>query len=178
MVGSFEPRKNHLGVLQAAEGLWRQGLDFEVVFIGGSGWGTDLPERIAALRRQGRPVTQRQGVGEAELEAAYRSARLSVFPSVHEGFGLPVAESLALGTPVITSDFGSMRELASGGGAIMVDPYDDEALEAAMGRLLTDDTELEALRTQITSRPRRDWDDYARDLWDTLVAPMQGSGAP
>ena len=42
MVGSFEPRKNHLGVLHAAETLWREGLDFELTFIGGSGWGSEI----------------------------------------------------------------------------------------------------------------------------------------
>ena len=172
MVGSLEPRKNHLAVLHAAEKLWRDGLDFGLTFICGSGWGSELPDRIAELTRAGRPITVLHNADMAVLNDAYRSARFSVFPSKHEGFGLPIAESFAAGTPVITSDFGSMRVLASDGGALTVDPYDDAALERAMRTLLTDDDTLERLRAQIASRPRRDWDDYARDLWAVLVAPL------
>ena len=172
MVGSFEPRKNHLGVLHAAETLWREGLDFELTFIGGSGWGSEIPDRIAALTQFGRPITVLRNVDQARLDQAYRSARFTVFPSRHEGYGLPVAESLEAGTPVITSDFGSLRELASGGGALMVDPHDDNALANAMRRLLSDDAELALLRRQIAERPPRTWDDYARELWNRLVAPL------
>jgi glycosyltransferase involved in cell wall biosynthesis len=171
VVGSFEPRKNHLAVLHAAEKLWRTGLTFELTFIGGSGWGTELPDRIAVLKNTGRPITVLHKADTAALQHAYRSSRFSVFPSMHEGFGLPVAESLAAGTPVITSGFGSMRELACDGGALMIDPRDDAALEVAMRTLLTDDVELEKLRQQIASRPARDWEDYARELWAAIVVP-------
>jgi glycosyltransferase involved in cell wall biosynthesis len=172
MVGSLEPRKNHLGVLHAAEKLWREGLDFDLTFICGSGWGSELPDRIAELQHAGRPLTVLRNADEDVLQRSYRTARFSVFPSMHEGFGLPVAESFAAGTPVITSDFGSLREIASGGGALMIDPHDDAALERAMRILLTDDAELHRLQGEIGSRPRRDWDDYARELWDVLAAPL------
>jgi glycosyltransferase involved in cell wall biosynthesis len=172
MVGSFEPRKNHLGVLHAAETLWREGLDFELTFIGGSGWGSEIPDRIAALTQFGRPITVLRNVDRARLDQAYRSARFTVFPSRHEGYGLPVAESLEAGIPAITSDFGSLRELAAGGGALMVDPHNDIALADAMRRLLSDDAELALLRRQIADRPPRTWDDYAHELWTLLVAPL------
>jgi glycosyltransferase involved in cell wall biosynthesis len=172
MVGSLEPRKNHLGVLHAAEKLWRDGLDFELTFICGSGWGTELPDRIAELQQAGRPLTVLRNADADVLQRAYGEARFSVFPSTHEGFGLPVAESFAAGTPVITSDFGSLREIASDGGALMIDPHDDAALERAMRTLLTDEAELQRLRAEIGTRPRRDWDDYARELWAALVAPL------
>jgi len=172
MVGSFEPRKNHLGVLHAAETLWREGLDFELTFIGGSGWGSEIPDRIAALTQFGRPITVLRNVDQARLDQTYRSARFTVFPSRHEGYGLPVAESLEAGTPAITSDFGSLRELAAGGGALMVDPHDDIALANAMRGLLSDDAELALLRRQIADRPPRTWDDYADELWTLLVAPL------
>ena len=67
------------------------------------------PDRIAALTQFGRPITVLRNVDQARLDQAYRSARFTVFPSRHEGYGLPVAESLEAGTPVITSDFGSLR---------------------------------------------------------------------
>jgi glycosyltransferase involved in cell wall biosynthesis len=172
MVGSLEPRKNHLGVLHAAEKLWRDDLDFDLTFICGSGWGSELPDRIAELQRAGRPLTVLRNADEAVLQRAYGAARFSVFPSMHEGFGLPVAESFAAGTPVITSDFGSLREIASGGGALMIDPHDDAALERAMRTLLTDDAELHRLQAEIELRPVRDWDDYAHELWEVLAAPL------
>ena len=72
------------------------------------------------------------------LWAAYRLAHCVVFPSLNEGFGLPVAESLACGTPVVTSGFGSMREIARHGGAILVDPRDDHDIAAGLRLMLTD----------------------------------------
>ncbi len=171
MVGSFEPRKNHLAVLHACEILWQEGLSFELVLIGGMSWGDEVPARIAVLRRRGRRIVTHHAAAADVVEQAYQTARFTVFPSLHEGYGLPVAESLAAGTPVITSDFGSTAEVAAGGGALMIDPRDDEALIAAMRRLLTDDAELHRLRSEITSRPSRSWSDYADDLWRSLVQP-------
>ena len=170
-VGSFEPRKNHLALLHASETLWREGLDFRLLLIGGSGWGDELPARISALQATGRPVEVRNRVGDEALLEAYRSARFTVFASLHEGFGLPVAESLAAGTPVITSAFGSTAEVARGGGALLVDPRDDTAITDAMRTLLTDDGALADLRGQVAARPRRSWADYAGQLWEVLVAP-------
>ncbi|WP_420120211.1 glycosyltransferase family 4 protein [Nakamurella sp.] len=171
VVGSHEPRKNHLAVLHAAELLWREGEEFELVFIGGSGWGDEFPRRAAELRQAGRSITVRRAVTDDELNAAYAAARFTVFPSLHEGFGLPVVESIAHGTPVITSDFGSTAESGAAGGTILIDPRDDEALTSAMRTLLTDDEVLRQLREQIAARPERTWKDYADDLWEQLVEP-------
>ncbi len=80
-----------------------------------------------------------------------------------------MAESLALGTPVITSEYGSMAEIAAGGGALTVDPRDDHAIADAMRDLLTDDALLAQLESQARARPSRTWDDYARETWSVLV---------
>lgn len=166
VVGSHEPRKNHLAVLHAARRLWREGHEFSLRFIGGSGWDNEEFEaQVAAARRVGGRITAERAVDDADLWAAYHSARFTVFPSLHEGYGLPVAESLACGTPVITSDVGSMREIALGGGAVLIDPRDDEALYAQMRLLLTDDALLQELGRQAGQRPQRSWDDYTRELW-------------
>jgi glycosyltransferase involved in cell wall biosynthesis len=105
------------------------------------------------------------------VELAYRTARFSVLPSLHEGYGLPVAESLAWGTPVITTSYGSTQQVASSGGALLIDPRDDEALVHAMRRLLTDDHLLRTLQQQARNRPTRTWEQYASELWDHLVRP-------
>lgn len=171
-IGSFEPRKNQLAVLHAAELLWREGLDFRLEFIGGGGWTTEFDAVMARLTRAHRPIRRRTAISDVELWNSLRSARFTVFVSLHEGFGLPVAESLACGTPCLTSDYGSTREIADGGGALTVDPRDDRAIADQMRRLLTDDALVAELREKALQRPPRTWDDYARELWDDLVTPL------
>lgn len=166
VVGSKEPRKNHVAVLVAAEQLWREGLDFELLFIGSYGWDTRLFR--SWLRRAittGRPVSAPKFVDDDALWTAYSQARFTVFPSLHEGYGLPVAESLAYGTPVITSDYGSTAEIALGGGCLTVDPRDDDQLVSAMRTLLTDDGVLDGLRTEAAARPTVTWTEWSLGAW-------------
>ncbi len=165
-VGSHEPRKNHLAVLHAAELLWRDGVRFTLTFVGGSSWGgLEFMARLEELAEAGRPVEALSKLDDETLWAAYRLARVSVFPSLNEGFGLPVGESIAAGTPAVTSDFGSMREIAERGGALMVDPRDDHALADAMRTVLTDDRSHATLAAQCRARSSEGWEDYAEVLW-------------
>ena len=169
-VGSHEPRKNHLALLHAAEVLWREGLLFNLVFVGGFSWNSAaFDAQVDSLRRANRPVQTILRLPDDLLWAAYRLAYCTVFASLHEGFGLPVAESLASGTPVITSDFGSMREQGSRGGALLVDPRRDQSLTDALRRLLTDRSLRDRLAIEASELPQRTWDDYAAELWDYLV---------
>ncbi len=138
-VGSHEPRKNHLALLHSAEILWREGVEFSLTFIGGHSWkSTAFTEQVKVLESAHRPVQAIRGLPDDLLWAAYRVAYCTVFVSVHEGFGLPVAESLASGTPVVTSNFGSMLEIAGQGGGLLVNPADDGAVADALRRLLQD----------------------------------------
>jgi len=169
-VGSHEPRKNHLAVLHAAEVLWREGLQFSLAFVGGNAWHSErFAARLAELQSAGRPLTSVRGLSDDLLWAAYRLARCVIFPSLNEGFGLPVAEALASGTPAITSGFGSMREIAAEGGAELVDPRDDRDIRDALRRLLTDD-DLHARRSaEARSRSVRTWEHYACEAWAYLI---------
>lgn len=169
-VGSHEPRKNHGAVLHAAETLWREGHRFTLAFIGGNAWGSEaFIGSIEQLRREGRPVTTLSGADDNILAWAYRLARYTVFPSLNEGYGLPVAESLAAGTPVITSNYGSMADIADRGGCLLIDPRDDADLTTAMRTLLTDDSELARLTAEARQQPTRTWADYADELWQALA---------
>src|SRR5665648_152979 len=169
-VGSHELHKNHLAVLHAAELLRREGQEFELMFIGGPGWDTrDFDRRLAELTAQGRPITNLGSVSDDQLWSLYREAMFSVFPSLHEGFGLPVAESLACGTPVITTCYGSTEEIAERGGCLLADPLDDHDLVRAMRTLLTDDTVYDRLRREAHAVVPRTWDTYAAEVWDCLV---------
>lgn len=171
VIGVHVPRKNHVAVLEAAERLWRDGHAFELLFIGGfvSQHYTEFQDFLERLRADGWPVRVRHRASERELWAAYRAARFSVYPSLIEGFGLPIAESLASGTPVITSNYGSMAEVAAGGGALTVDPRDVHELEEAMRRLLTDDVLLDDLQRQARARRFGSWNEYAKTVWGYLT---------
>jgi glycosyltransferase involved in cell wall biosynthesis len=174
-VGSQEPRKNHLAVLFAAEVLWREGRSFRLRFIGGGSlmYTRDFDVRVKRLRKAGFDVEVLRGVNDSVLLNSYAEARFSVFPSLHEGYGLPVAESLALNTPSITSSYGSTAEIAAGGGCLTVDPRNDDELIATMRSLLTDEGLLARLHAEIATRDNSSWDDYADRLWADLVAPLE-----
>ena len=84
-------------------------------------------------------------------------------------------EAMACGTPVITSDYGSTREIGERGGAILIDPRDDEALVSAMRTLITDDGQLAALRADLAGAPARSWEAYADEVWTCLVRREEAS---
>lgn len=171
-VGSHEPRKNHLAVLQAAELAWRAGTRFSLVFVGGNSWGGEgFRERMAELQEQGRPVHSVSALSDDLLWAAYSVARCVVFPSLNEGYGLPVAEAIASGTPVITSAFGSMKEIGDAGGALLVDPRDDFALAQAVISLVDDDGTHARLTAAALLVPARSWEQYASEVWDYFMEP-------
>ncbi|WP_411699841.1 glycosyltransferase family 4 protein [Conyzicola sp.] len=165
-VGSHEPRKNHLAVLTAAELLWKQGREFSLAFVGGNAWGSEqFQYQLAELQRRGRPVKTVSAITDELLWGGYRAARCTVFPSLNEGFGLPVAESLAMGTPVVTSNYGSMAEIAAGGGAVLVDPRDEQDLARGLASVLFDDDVNTRLRAEASARSTRTWAHYADDVW-------------
>jgi glycosyltransferase involved in cell wall biosynthesis len=169
-VGSHEPRKNHLALVHGAEVLWREGMKFTLAFIGGNAWNSEhFTARVQAMQEANRPIQMITALPDELLWAAYRLAYCTVFPSLHEGFGLPVAESLASGTPVITSNFGSMREIAQHGGAILVDPRRDDEVTDALRRLLSDEALRERLAGEASNLPLRTWDEYAAETWSYLV---------
>lgn len=169
-VGSHEPRKNHLAVVAAAELLWRKGREFSLAFVGGNSWGgKEFEAQVAQLVQRGRPIKSVSAISDDILWGGYRLARATVFPSFNEGFGLPVAESLAVGTPVVTSNFGSMREIAEAGGAILVDPRRDEEVAQGLDAALFDEETNRRLRADAAMRPRRGWREYADELWEMMV---------
>jgi glycosyltransferase involved in cell wall biosynthesis len=138
-VGSLEPRKG-VGTLVAAmarlaRGTSGGGPPAALVLAGYAGWQNSAlitPEDAAAL---GPAFHQLGRLAERDLQAVYAGATVFAFPSVHEGFGLPVLEAMAAGVPVVASDIPAVREVA-GGAAVLVPPGDvvawAEALEAVL----------------------------------------------
>ena len=166
MVSTVEPRKNHLGVLAAANRLWREGRRFRIVFAGGC-----VPEMRteweSALRASEAPEGACRYIGRVardELEQLYRECLFTVYPSLWEGFGLPVMESLRHGKPCLCSDRGGLAERVAGGGCLIVDPESTEDLARGLRRLLEQGGLRARLRTEARSRRYRGWSEYAADL--------------
>jgi glycosyltransferase involved in cell wall biosynthesis len=152
-VGTLEPRKNVAGLLRALATLPPAGRP-ELRLVGAAGAGADglaAAARALGVERDVRFLGRRP---TAEVAALYRGALALVYPSLLEGFGLPILEAMASGTPVITSERSSMAEIA-GGAAELVDPDDPAALAGAMAHLAHDPCRREALRRRGLDHVRR-----------------------
>ena len=137
MVGTIEPRKNHALVLDAFERFWASGGTAPLVVIGRRGWQCEATlRRFAALAAAGRPFTHIGDATDADLKHAYRHARCLIFPSVAEGFGLPIVEALAQGLPAIASDIPVHREV--GGNLATYIPLGDPDHLAGLLRSIED----------------------------------------
>lgn len=165
-VGSLEGRKNHLALLDAAESLWIQGRQFTLELIGLAHpeTGRAALQRVHALQAAGRPLDYRGPVDEAALERAYAACTFTVYPSLIEGFGLPVLESLARGKPCICSARGALGESARDGGCLALAEVNATSLAPALDRLLHDTAERARLTTEARQRRFRSWSDYAAEL--------------
>lgn len=145
-VGTIQPRKNLERVINAFYALIQNPLykDFKLVLVGKRGWKSDqiysLPKRLDI-----EPQVKFLGrVDDKELKTLYANSRAFIFPSLFEGFGLPILEAYASGTPVITSNLSSMPEVA-GDGAILVNPLNEEQITEAMSQIITNDTLRDSL---------------------------------
>jgi glycosyltransferase involved in cell wall biosynthesis len=165
-VGTIEGRKNHLALLEAAERLWNEGLVFELELIGLPKADTAQAaiDKIAVLRAAGRPLVFHGSVNEASLHKAYARATFTVYPSLMEGFGLPVLESLQHGKPCICSARGALGESTLGGGVLGLPVMDATNLAHAIRHLLRHPAEIANLVTEARARRFRRWRDYADDL--------------
>jgi glycosyltransferase involved in cell wall biosynthesis len=174
-VSSISPHKNQEVLLSAAARLAKEGASFELMFVAPNAWHVDgFRKRLAAVQSDGVPVSLVRDVGDEALWSLYRSAHCVVLISRVEGYGLPVAEALSVGTPVVTSNFGSMREVAAGGGALMVDPTDVAAVAEAVGSLLRDEDLHRSLAAAAAGRPTSSWEQYATRTWSLLLDGRTG----
>jgi glycosyltransferase involved in cell wall biosynthesis len=180
-VGTLEGRKNHVALLEACAELWRRGSVFELHLIGAAHaqTGAVARDRVRQLQAEGRPLRYDGPVDDAALAAAYAACSFTVYPSLLEGFGLPVLESLAHARPCICSAHGALGESARGalgesargGGCIALERVDAPSLRDAIARLLVSPAERVRLAAEASARPHRTWHHYAQDLtrWLTTV---------
>jgi len=159
-LGTLQPRKNYVRLIKAFANLPLANL--RLYIAGGRGW---LYEDIfAEAQKHGDRVHVLGFVDDADLPALYRGAALFAFPSLYEGFGIPPLEAMACGIPVVCSNASSLPEVA-GDAALMVDPFDVDALAEAMARALEDtDLQQEMVAKGLAQAEQFTWEKAARQL--------------
>lgn len=173
-VATLEPRKNLHNLvkayLQLPDSLRRE---FPLVLAGVRGWLTQqLDELLKPLQSTG----QAHVIGYVEqqhIPALYANATLTAYVSFYEGFGMPVAESMAAGTPVLTSAISSMPEVAAGN-AVLADPHDIDDIQKKLAHLLENKTLRHTLGTKGKAHARHmTWDRSAQALFDSLLLAQE-----
>jgi glycosyltransferase involved in cell wall biosynthesis len=163
-VGTLEPRKNLLTLIRAFEQAGAAARDHDLVVVGARGWLDRRLVRELESRVNGR-VRWLGYVPEADLVSLYTGADLFALASSLEGFGLPILEAMACGTPVIASDVAALREVG-GDAAEFVQPDDHIALANAIGRALGGDLERAAKRAAGFARADQfSWTRTAQAAW-------------
>lgn len=138
LVGTLRPRKNLKRVLDAYSTISKRNPDYKLLIVGKNlNQKKDLLEEISYLNLENK-VELKGFLTDRELKKLYSQASLYIYPSLYEGFGLPILEAQASGCPVITSNISSMPEVA-GNGALLVNPYNVDEIAEAMNKVLTDD---------------------------------------
>lgn len=155
--GTVEPRKNLRALIEAWQGV---GVGLDLVLVGPRGWQEDLRPLLAATDR----VKPLGFVPVADLAPLYAGARAFCYPSLMEGFGLPVLEAMAQGTPVVTSRGTATEEIAAGT-SILVDPRHPSSIAAGLERVIEDEALAERLGQAGAERARGySWDQTAARL--------------
>ena len=165
-VGILEPRKNQMLLLDAAETLWREGLEFELNLVGrvNPHFGRPIEARVRRLAREFSGLRYHAAADDAAVAALYAGARVSVFPTIAEGCGLPLLESLWQGVPCVCSDLAVLKENADAGGCLPVAVNDRLAWAAALRQVLTDDPLVARLEREAAARPLPTWAEAAATL--------------
>ena len=152
--GALEPKKN---VRRLVDAYLLSAVDMPLVITGAVGWGNTAETKLLqSLRTQShamggrRRIVQLEYVGIPMLIALIRGATAVLFPSLYEGFGLPILEAMLLGTPVVTSRTSSIPEIA-GDAALCIDPYETDDIAGAIKTIAADSD----LRAELSRRGRR-----------------------
>ncbi len=157
-VGNNNPRKNLKRTIRAFDRMKeRTGLPHKLIIAGEQGWRFDRADALREIKHQG-DVVFTGFVPDEDMPALYSAADLFAFPTLYEGFGIPVLEAQKCGTPVVTSDRSALPEVA-GDSAELVDPYDVESIRAGMTKVLSQRSAAEELI-------RRGFENVKRFSWE------------
>jgi glycosyltransferase involved in cell wall biosynthesis len=165
-VGTIEPRKNLAILLSTYRNLLDKGFDISLVIAGGKGWYYENFLREMKRLHLENKIILPGYVPDEHLPGLYSSAEAFVYPSLYEGFGFPVLEAMACGTPVICSNTSSLPEVA-GDAAILLPPGDINIWEQAIRKILKDDQlRADMRRKGLQQAARFTWEKTARKTLD------------
>jgi glycosyltransferase involved in cell wall biosynthesis len=170
MIGTVEPRKNQVEVMRAFERLRMRRPDLDLCLDVAGGIHEGVAEAVGEIAGREQHIKLLDYVDDDRARSLVAASHATVFMSLYEGFGLPIAESLWQGTPCLCSDHNPMAEIAEGGGCLMVPARDTFAIEVALERLADDPGLRERLRREAIARPLRTWREYADEVVDALEA--------
>jgi glycosyltransferase involved in cell wall biosynthesis len=160
-VSTIQPRKNYQRLIRA---LAQIDSSYALVIAGGKGWGYEAVfEEVSRLGLEKR-VHFPGFIADADLPALYSTASVFVYPSLYEGFGLPILEAMACGTPVVASNQSSLPEVVGEAG-LLVDPYNVDAIAAAMSQLLHNPN----LQQQLSSAGQQQAKNFT---WDGMACEL------
>ncbi len=179
-VGTLEPRKNLVRLIQAWHHLRQRGeIEHGLVLTGARGWKDQAIFDTVRTLGCADEVVFTGYVPRADLPALYSGAALFAFPSLYEGFGLPVVEAMACGTPVLISTAPALAEVA-GDAALQVDPTSVSAIAAGLGRILNDPALREDLRARGLRRSSAySWQSAAQqtlEIYRSALTTYQAAG--
>jgi len=174
-VSTLEPRKNHRNLIQACLSIEENypDLDWSLTLVGNRYAGAfEIADWVQSISAENSRIKWLGIVDDATLEELYQECAFTVYPSVIEGFGLPILESIWHGRPCICSNQGVMSELADGGGCLTTDVTDPLRLADAIYSLATDEDLRLKLSREAASRSLKTWNDYVAELTEAIAKPQ------
>lgn len=167
-VGTLEPRKNLVGLLDAYAQLPDEIMKrYPLVLVGGRGWADEeIQERLKKYKKL--PIIRPGYVHDKHLPAVISGARSLLWPTFYEGFGMPPLEAMACGTPVLTSNTTSLPEVV-GNSALMVNPFSVTEIRQGIQRMATDDKLNKRLsQLGIKRASKFNWDKSAQEMFKVI----------
>jgi glycosyltransferase involved in cell wall biosynthesis len=163
-VGIIEPRKNQSFLLDVAAAVWGGGVDCELHVVGrvNPHFGAPIEKRMKALQEFEKRFRYHSAANDHTLARLYAGARAAVFPTIAEGCGLPVLESLWRGVPCVCSDLPVLRENTAGGGCLTAAVNDPADWTKKLRAVLTDEALFAKLRAEAGTRALPTWADTAQ----------------
>ena len=176
VVGTIEPRKGHLKILDAFENLWRAGHAIPLTFVGRPGWLSDRQlRRIERLKHQQPLFTWLDNLTDPQVAEVVKKSRATIYVSEHEGFGLPPVESLSLGTPAIVASKIPSVEMIPPLGQTRLDDPTPAAIQAAVLELM-DDARARRVTEEIAGLDLLTWDASSKRYSDWIEERLQAKG--
>jgi len=162
-IGTIEPRKNVKNIILAFNKILKEGYDYQLVIVGKRGWHfQEVFDLVKSLPLKDKVVFT-GFADDYEKKGLMSKAKVFVYPSIYEGFGIPVLESLTCGIPTVTSNVSSLPEVA-GDAALLIDPLNTDELFIAIKKLLTNEAIYKQLKNKATIQAEKfSWEKSAQE---------------